>query len=36
MPKVIRKGKVIIDGKEINIGDFDDSRSWSKAKKGYS
>jgi hypothetical protein len=27
MPKIISKGKIIIDGKEYNREDFDDTRS---------
>ena len=26
MPKVISRGKVMIDGKEINLRDYDDTR----------
>jgi len=33
MPKVQSRGKVIVDGKEVDLKDFDDSASFSKAPK---
>ena len=33
MPKVINKGKIIIDGKEYDLSDFDDTRG--KADNGF-
>jgi hypothetical protein len=28
-----KKRKIVVDGKEYNLDDFDDTRSWSRVKK---
>ena len=35
MPKVISSGKIIIDGKEYDLSDFDDSRGKAKTDGGF-